>query len=61
KSQKKSDLPISSEESPSNKKSNKAKKGVAAEPKMTKKKEPSKADSVKGLNVLSELALSEAD
>nr|GFA61675.1 hypothetical protein [Tanacetum cinerariifolium] len=40
KSQKKSDLPISSEESPSNKKSNKAKKGVAAEPKMTKKKEP---------------------
>ncbi|GJV92265.1 retrovirus-related pol polyprotein from transposon TNT 1-94 [Tanacetum coccineum] len=60
KSQKKSDLIISSEESPSNKKFVKSKKGVAPKPKPTKKKAQVKADRGKGLNVLSEVALSEA-
>ncbi|GKB47778.1 retrovirus-related pol polyprotein from transposon TNT 1-94 [Tanacetum coccineum] len=60
KSQKKSDSAISSEESPSKKKSTKAKKVAATKPKPTKKKAPVKADRGKGLNVLSEVALSEA-
>ncbi|GJZ39087.1 hypothetical protein Tco_0585650, partial [Tanacetum coccineum] len=66
KSQKKSDSTISSEESPSKKKPTKAKKNVpstkkpATKPKPTKKKAPVKADRGKGLNVLSEVALSEA-
>ncbi|GJW82144.1 hypothetical protein Tco_0146119 [Tanacetum coccineum] len=60
KSQKKSDSAISSEESPSKKKSVKAKKVVAPKPKPTKKKTLVKADRSKGLNVLSEVALSEA-
>ncbi|GKE44342.1 hypothetical protein Tco_1471626 [Tanacetum coccineum] len=60
KSQKKSDSTISSEESPSKKKSAKAKKVVATKPKPTKKKAPVKADRGKGLNVLSEVALSKA-
>ncbi|GJV12690.1 hypothetical protein Tco_1354231 [Tanacetum coccineum] len=59
KSQKKSDLAISSEESPSKKKSAKAKKVTATKPKPTKKKASVKADRGKGLNVLSEVALSE--
>ncbi|GJY81590.1 hypothetical protein Tco_0494341 [Tanacetum coccineum] len=59
KSLKKSDSAISSEESPSNKKSAKAKKVAATKPKPTKKKEPVKADRGKGLNVISEVALSE--
>nr|GFA27065.1 hypothetical protein [Tanacetum cinerariifolium] len=53
KSQKKSDLAISSEESPSKKK-------PTSKPKLTKKKAPVKADRGKGLNVLSKVALSEA-
>nr|GEY74563.1 hypothetical protein [Tanacetum cinerariifolium] len=52
---------ISSEESPSKKKFAKAKKVFAAETKTTKKKAKCKADRGKSLNVLSELALSEAD
>ncbi|GJW73335.1 hypothetical protein Tco_0132705 [Tanacetum coccineum] len=60
KSQKKSDSAISSEESPSKKKSAKAKKVTATKPKLTKKKAPIKADRGKGLNVLSDVALSEA-
>ncbi|GJU92111.1 hypothetical protein Tco_1304534 [Tanacetum coccineum] len=61
KGQKKSDSAISSEESPSKKKSAKAKKVAATKPKPTKKKAPVKADKGKGLNVLSEVTLSEAD
>ncbi|GJZ42000.1 hypothetical protein Tco_0588886 [Tanacetum coccineum] len=63
----KSDSSISSEETPSKKKPTKAKKDVpskkkpASKPKPTKKKAPVKADRGKGLNVLSEVALSEAD
>ncbi|GJW11631.1 hypothetical protein Tco_1577458, partial [Tanacetum coccineum] len=63
----KSDSSISSEETPSNKKPTKAKKDVpskkkpASKPKLTKKKAPVKADRGKGLNVLLEVALSEAD
>ncbi|GJS23475.1 hypothetical protein Tco_0452107 [Tanacetum coccineum] len=60
KAQKKSDLAISSEESPSKKKSAKAKKVTATKPKPSKKKAPVKADRGKSLNVLSEVALSEA-
>ncbi|GJR30596.1 hypothetical protein Tco_1106828 [Tanacetum coccineum] len=60
KSQKKLDSAISSEESPSKKKSAKAKKFIATKPKPTKKKAPVKADRGKGLNVLSEVALSKA-
>ncbi|GJY15621.1 hypothetical protein Tco_0386043 [Tanacetum coccineum] len=60
KSQKKLDLTISSKESPSKKKSAKAKKFIATKPKPTKKKAPVKADRGKGLNVLSEVALSKA-
>ncbi|GJR24910.1 hypothetical protein Tco_0973437, partial [Tanacetum coccineum] len=62
----KSDSAISSEETPSKKKPTKAKKDVpskkkpASKPKSTKKKAPIKADRGKGLNVLSEVALSEA-
>ncbi|GJS00176.1 hypothetical protein Tco_0316684 [Tanacetum coccineum] len=61
KSQKKSDSAISSEKSPSKKKSAKVKKVSTAKPKPTKKKALVKADRGKGLNVLSEVALSEAD
>ncbi|GKB48689.1 hypothetical protein Tco_0899442 [Tanacetum coccineum] len=61
KSQKKSDLAISSEESPSMKKSAKAKKVASTKPKPTKKKALVKADKGKGLNVLLDVALSEAD
>ncbi|GJZ30186.1 hypothetical protein Tco_0575233 [Tanacetum coccineum] len=60
KSQKKSDSAISSKESLSKKKSAKAKKVAAPKPKPTKKKTLVKADRGKGLNVLSEVALSEA-
>ncbi|GJT20890.1 hypothetical protein Tco_0890827 [Tanacetum coccineum] len=60
KSPKKLDLAISSEESPSNKKSAKVKKVAATKPKPTKKKAPVKADRGKGLNVISEVALYEA-
>ncbi|GJX77435.1 hypothetical protein Tco_0324246 [Tanacetum coccineum] len=66
KTQKKSDLAISSEETPSKKKPAKAKKDVPStkkqvtKPRPTKKKAPVKADRGKGLNVLSEVALSEA-
>ncbi|GJV18906.1 hypothetical protein Tco_1367926 [Tanacetum coccineum] len=62
----KTDLAISSEETPTKKKPTKAKKYVpskknpAATPKPTKKKALIKADRGKGLNVLSEVALSEA-
>ncbi|GJZ45431.1 hypothetical protein Tco_0593027 [Tanacetum coccineum] len=59
KSQKKSDLAISSKESPSKKKSAKAKKVVAPKPKPNKKKTLVKADKGKGLNVLLEVALFE--
>ncbi|GKF51602.1 hypothetical protein Tco_0148069 [Tanacetum coccineum] len=52
KSQKKSDSAISSQESPSKKKSAKAKKVTAPKPKPTKKKALIKADRGKGLNVL---------
>ncbi|GJW49358.1 hypothetical protein Tco_0090709 [Tanacetum coccineum] len=64
-SQKRSDLAILSEESPSKKKPSKAKKDVPStkkpvtKPKPTKKKAPVKADRGKGLNVLLEVALSE--
>nr|GFD29802.1 hypothetical protein [Tanacetum cinerariifolium] len=57
---------ISSEETPFKKKLAKAKKYVPStkkpvtKPKLTKKKAPLKADRGKGLNVLSEVALSEA-
>ncbi|GJS87872.1 hypothetical protein Tco_0770508, partial [Tanacetum coccineum] len=60
KSQKKSGSAILSEESPSKKKRAKAKKDVATKPKPTKKKAHVKADRGKGLNELSEVALSEA-
>nr|GEV62021.1 hypothetical protein [Tanacetum cinerariifolium] len=66
KTQKKSDSTISSEEAPFKKKPAKAKKDVplkkkrATKPKPTKKKALVKADRGKGLNVLSEVALSEA-
>nr|GEU71636.1 retrovirus-related Pol polyprotein from transposon TNT 1-94 [Tanacetum cinerariifolium] len=72
KSQKKSDLAISSEESPSKKKSAKAKKESpskkksakakkvdATKHKPTKKKAPVKVDRGKGLNILLKVALSE--
>nr|GEV93254.1 retrovirus-related Pol polyprotein from transposon TNT 1-94 [Tanacetum cinerariifolium] len=59
KSQKKSDSAISSKESPSKMKSAKAKKVFASKPKSTKKNASVKADKGKGLNVLSEVALSE--
>nr|GEU98894.1 hypothetical protein [Tanacetum cinerariifolium]GEV66926.1 hypothetical protein [Tanacetum cinerariifolium] len=58
KSQKKSDSAILSEESPSKKKSAKDKKFTAPKPKPTKKKTLVKADKGKGLNVLSEVAIS---
>ncbi|GJX13951.1 hypothetical protein Tco_0205709 [Tanacetum coccineum] len=58
KSQKKSELVISFEEYPSKKKPAKAKKDVAIKPKLTKKKAPVKADRGKGLNVLTDVALS---
>ncbi|GKE03183.1 hypothetical protein Tco_1395201, partial [Tanacetum coccineum] len=57
---KKSESAISSAESPSKKKFAKAKKDAATKPKSTKKKAPIKADRGKGLNVLLEVALSEA-
>ncbi|GJX93145.1 hypothetical protein Tco_0347731 [Tanacetum coccineum] len=60
KSQKKPESSISSEESPSKKKPAKAKKDAVTKPKPSKKKEPVKADAGKGLNVLLEVALSEA-
>ncbi|GKD52983.1 hypothetical protein Tco_1286370, partial [Tanacetum coccineum] len=60
KSQKNSDSAISSEESPSKKKSAKAKKVATTKPKPAKKKASVKADRGKGLNVLLEVALSEA-
>ncbi|GKD29521.1 retrovirus-related pol polyprotein from transposon TNT 1-94 [Tanacetum coccineum] len=60
KSQKKSYYAISFEESPSKKKSTKDKKVAAPKPKPTKKKTLVKAARGKGLNVLSEVALSEA-
>ncbi|GKB02047.1 hypothetical protein Tco_0830091 [Tanacetum coccineum] len=60
KRQKKSNSAISFEESPSKKKSAKVKKVATTKPKPTKKKAPVKADRGKGLNVLSEVALSEA-
>ncbi|GKD35393.1 hypothetical protein Tco_1250902 [Tanacetum coccineum] len=60
KSQKKYESTISSKEYPSKKKHAKAKKDVATKPKPTKKKAPVKADRGKGLNVLSEVALSKA-
>ncbi|GKD09062.1 hypothetical protein Tco_1188747, partial [Tanacetum coccineum] len=62
----KSDSAISSKETPSKKKPTKTKKDIpskkkpASKPKPTKKKAPVKADKGKGLNVLSEVALSEA-
>ncbi|GKD07773.1 hypothetical protein Tco_1187458 [Tanacetum coccineum] len=62
----KSDSAISSEKTPSKKKPTKAKKDVpsknkpTSKPKPTKKKAPVKTDRGKGLNVLSEVALSEA-
>ncbi|GKB93215.1 hypothetical protein Tco_0979352 [Tanacetum coccineum] len=59
KSQKKLDSAISSEESPK-KKSAKVKKVATTKPKPTKKKASVKADRGKGLNVLLEVALSEA-
>nr|GEV16550.1 reverse transcriptase domain-containing protein [Tanacetum cinerariifolium] len=57
---KKSDSAISSEESPSKKKSAKAKKVTATKPKLTKKKAPVKAGRGKGLSVLFEVVLSKA-
>ncbi|GJX68803.1 hypothetical protein Tco_0304530 [Tanacetum coccineum] len=57
---KKSESAISSAESPSKKKFAKAKKDAATKPKSTKKKEPVKAAPEVGLNVLLEVALSEA-
>ncbi|GJS59023.1 hypothetical protein Tco_0653807 [Tanacetum coccineum] len=60
KSQNNSDSAISYEGYPSKKKLTKAKKVTAIKPKSTKKKAPVKADKGKGLNVLSEVALSEA-
>ncbi|GKE54603.1 hypothetical protein Tco_1489759, partial [Tanacetum coccineum] len=66
KTQKKSDSAISSKETPSKKKLSKSKKDVpstkkpATKSKPTKKKAPVKAYRGKGLNVLSEVALSEA-
>ncbi|GJV75764.1 hypothetical protein Tco_1507348, partial [Tanacetum coccineum] len=61
KGQKKSDSAISSEESTSKKKYDKSKKVVVTKPKPTKKKAPVKAHRGKGLNVLSEVAISKAD
>ncbi|GJT68298.1 hypothetical protein Tco_1019778 [Tanacetum coccineum] len=58
KSQKKFESAISSKESPSKKKPAKAMKDAATKPKPTKKKAPVKADRGKGLNILSEVALS---
>ncbi|GKB05560.1 hypothetical protein Tco_0833755 [Tanacetum coccineum] len=66
KPKRKSDSAISSKETPSKKKPTKAKKDVPStkkpttNPKPTKKKAPVKADRGKSLNVLSEVALSEA-
>nr|GEY29821.1 hypothetical protein [Tanacetum cinerariifolium] len=66
KPKRKYDSAISSEETPSKKKSTKAKKDIpltkkpATKPKLTKKKAPVKADRGKSLNVLLEVALSEA-
>ncbi|GKD18653.1 hypothetical protein Tco_1207811, partial [Tanacetum coccineum] len=66
KTQKKSNSAISSKETSSKKKPAKAKidvpstKKPATKPKPTKKKAPAKTDRGKGLNVLSEVALSEA-
>ncbi|GKE16381.1 hypothetical protein Tco_1423958, partial [Tanacetum coccineum] len=66
KTQKKSDSAISSEETPSKKKPAKAKKNIpsikklATKPKLSKKKALVKADRGKCLNILSEVALSEA-
>nr|GEU69921.1 hypothetical protein [Tanacetum cinerariifolium] len=66
KPKRKSDSTISSEETPSKKKSTKAKKDVpltkksGTKPKPTKKKAPVKANRGKSLNVLSEVATSEA-
>ncbi|GKD51963.1 hypothetical protein Tco_1280939 [Tanacetum coccineum] len=59
KSTKKSDSSISFEETPSKNKYAKVKKVATAKPKPIKKKAPVKVDRVKGLNVLSEVALSE--
>ncbi|GJX51985.1 hypothetical protein Tco_0280354, partial [Tanacetum coccineum] len=62
----KSNSAIPSEETPSKKNPNKAKKCIpskknpASKPKPTKKKAPVKADRGKGLNVLSKVALFEA-
>ncbi|GKF23937.1 hypothetical protein Tco_0076259 [Tanacetum coccineum] len=62
----KSDSAISSKDTISKKKPAKAKKDatlskkITSKPKSTKKKAPVKADRGKGLNVLSEVALSEA-
>ncbi|GJR42396.1 retrovirus-related pol polyprotein from transposon TNT 1-94 [Tanacetum coccineum] len=62
----KSDIAISSKETPSKKKPTKAKKDIpskkkpTSKPKPTKKKALVEADKGKGLNVLSEVALSEA-
>nr|GEV34895.1 hypothetical protein [Tanacetum cinerariifolium] len=66
KPKRKSDLAISSEETPSKKKSTKDKKDApstkksATKPKLTKKKASVKANRGKSLNVLSEVAVSEA-
>ncbi|GJT87560.1 hypothetical protein Tco_1069277 [Tanacetum coccineum] len=60
KNQKKSDSAISYKESPSKKKPAKAKKYIATKPKPSKKKVQVKANTDKGLNVLSKLALSGA-
>ncbi|GKA88537.1 hypothetical protein Tco_0810301 [Tanacetum coccineum] len=65
KPKRKSDSAILSEETPSKKKPTKARKDIpstkkpATKPKPTKKKAPIKADRGKGLNVLSEVAISE--
>nr|GEX28579.1 hypothetical protein [Tanacetum cinerariifolium] len=60
KSQKKSDSAISSEESPSKKKFAKSNKVTTTKPKPTKKNASVKADTCKGLNVILEVALTEA-
>ncbi|GKD82891.1 hypothetical protein Tco_1349730, partial [Tanacetum coccineum] len=60
KGQKKLDSAISFEDTPSKKNFAKAKKDAATKPKPSKKKAPVKADSGKGLTVLSEVALSKA-
>ncbi|GKC88707.1 hypothetical protein Tco_1149356 [Tanacetum coccineum] len=67
KTKRKSNSVISSEETPSKKNPTKAKKDIPStkkptiKPKPTKKKAPVKADRGKSLNVLSKVALSEAD